>query len=228
MKCSKCGKEIANDSFFCEYCGTEIRNDNSNNLDNTKRVDIRWALLPAMFIATFAMWMRWVIYKADYQTDFLSLGILALISPTILFLISLFNWIKKIVPTSFFLIMACFLYLNCSMFIGFLDLSCKYIYKTEISWHDGHNVRRVELYDETWAFDEYDINFLRQNKREIIEALEKNGMDVTDGCYIDASECYYNSGGNQNIGELSFLLTSVLFILYLVYAIIAHKKGWKF
>ena len=25
MKCPKCGKEIANDSFFCEYCGTQIK-----------------------------------------------------------------------------------------------------------------------------------------------------------------------------------------------------------
>ena len=24
MKCSKCGKEIANDSNFCEYCGTKV------------------------------------------------------------------------------------------------------------------------------------------------------------------------------------------------------------
>jgi len=95
MKCSICGNEIANDSLFCENCGTKTRQDEQR----IKKVDIRWALLPAMLIATFAMWMRWVIYKADYQTDFLSLGILALISPTILFLISLFNWIKKIVPT---------------------------------------------------------------------------------------------------------------------------------
>ena len=25
MKCPKCGKEIANNSFFCEYCGTQIK-----------------------------------------------------------------------------------------------------------------------------------------------------------------------------------------------------------
>ena len=25
MKCSKCGKEIANDSVFCEYCGTKVK-----------------------------------------------------------------------------------------------------------------------------------------------------------------------------------------------------------
>jgi len=25
MKCPNCGKEIANDSFFCEYCGTQIK-----------------------------------------------------------------------------------------------------------------------------------------------------------------------------------------------------------
>ena len=25
MKCTNCGKEIANDSVFCEYCGTAIQ-----------------------------------------------------------------------------------------------------------------------------------------------------------------------------------------------------------
>ena len=223
MKCPICGNEIANDSLFCEYCGTPIK------IDNTKHVDIRWALLPAMLIATFAMWVRWIIYKADYQTDFVLLGLFALISPTILFLVSLFYWIKKKVPTSFFLIMTCFFYLNCSMFIGFLDLNCEYIYKTDISWHDGHNERSVELYNETMAFDESDKESLRQGRREIIDALEKNGMVVgNEDDYIYASKCYYNTGGNQDIGELSFLLTSVLFILYLIYALIAQKKGWKF
>ena len=223
MKCPKCGKEIASDSQFCEYCGTPIK------IDNTKHVDIRWALLPAMLIATFAMWVRWIIYKADYQTDFVLLGLFALISPTILFLVSLFYWIKKKVPTSFFLIMTCFLYLNCSMFMGFLDLNCEYIYKTDISWHDGHNEHHVLLYDETGVFDESDKESLKQDKREIIDALENNGMDVAgEGYYIDESKCYYNTGGNQNLGEFSFLLTSVLFILYLIYAYIAHKRAWKF
>lgn len=29
MKCPKCGKEIANDSLFCEYCGTKLSKPNS-------------------------------------------------------------------------------------------------------------------------------------------------------------------------------------------------------
>ena len=38
MKCSKCGKEIANDSNFCEYCGTKVGN-------NKKRKTIKIALI---------------------------------------------------------------------------------------------------------------------------------------------------------------------------------------
>ena len=29
MKCSNCGREIANDSVFCEFCGAQIKNLNS-------------------------------------------------------------------------------------------------------------------------------------------------------------------------------------------------------
>ena len=38
MKCSKCGKEIANDSNFCEFCGTKVGN-------NKKRKTIKIALI---------------------------------------------------------------------------------------------------------------------------------------------------------------------------------------
>ena len=109
MKCPKCGEEIANDSVFCEYCGTEIRNDNANKIDNTKRVDIRWALLSAMLIATFAMWMRWINSIVYDWNDVEFEGLLAMISPTILFLISLWNRIKHKIATSFVIIMGVFL-----------------------------------------------------------------------------------------------------------------------
>ena len=45
MKCSKCGKEIANDSKFCEFCGTQIKHS-----DNNKPVWITLAVLFALSV----------------------------------------------------------------------------------------------------------------------------------------------------------------------------------
>ena len=47
MKCPNCGREIANDSVFCEYCGATLKENASNN---EKQVNVRWALLPAMLM----------------------------------------------------------------------------------------------------------------------------------------------------------------------------------
>jgi len=37
MYCSKCGKEITDDSKFCEYCGNDITEVNINNRLNDKK-----------------------------------------------------------------------------------------------------------------------------------------------------------------------------------------------
>lgn len=42
MKCSNCGKEIAEDSLFCEFCGTKISDTNNNPTNKSK---IKWAQL---------------------------------------------------------------------------------------------------------------------------------------------------------------------------------------
>ena len=43
MKCTKCGKEILNDSFFCEYCGTKVQNV-SQSVDNDASVSFGQAV----------------------------------------------------------------------------------------------------------------------------------------------------------------------------------------
>jgi predicted nucleic acid-binding Zn ribbon protein len=43
MKCPKCGKEIANDSVFCEYCGEQIKKNN--------RVKNPWRLIAVLLMA---------------------------------------------------------------------------------------------------------------------------------------------------------------------------------
>lgn len=50
MKCPKCGKEIANDSRFCEYCGARVNSSNSN-----KPIGIMLAVSFALCILFFVI-----------------------------------------------------------------------------------------------------------------------------------------------------------------------------
>lgn len=42
MKCNNCGKEIANDSQFCEYCGAKI---NTTDDCSSKNPKVKWPQL---------------------------------------------------------------------------------------------------------------------------------------------------------------------------------------
>lgn len=226
MKCPKCGKEIANDSVFCEYCGAVIKEKCSTEV---KHVDIRWALLPAMLLATVVMGMRWAIFEANDENEFLFMGLFSMIPPIVLFFISLLFRLMNKLPTSFVLIMGAFLCLNCSMFFDMLDPSCKYTYTTRISWNNGHQVCCVGLYSEEFVYDKSASESLRQYRDELEDALEKNGMDVVeeDMCPLSFIDYRYYLP-NRFIGAYAIIYTSVLFILYILYVFIAHKKGWKF
>ncbi len=47
MKCTKCGKEIANDSRFCEYCGTKIK---TSQIKNTHWITLAVLLALCIFM----------------------------------------------------------------------------------------------------------------------------------------------------------------------------------
>jgi predicted nucleic acid-binding Zn ribbon protein len=62
MKCPKCGKEIANDSVFCEYCGEQIKKNN--------RVKNPWRLIAFLFMAVVAVGAVYVlVHQFGNDTD---------------------------------------------------------------------------------------------------------------------------------------------------------------
>lgn len=64
MKCPKCGKEIADDSLFCEFCGTKLSvwkcgsGDNSLKTDDSKVVKSFFVVLLMFFIIIFSYMVR--------------------------------------------------------------------------------------------------------------------------------------------------------------------------
>lgn len=229
MKCPKCGKEIANDSAFCEFCGAKTKRRNM-------QVDIRWALLPAMLLATLAILRTWSImnYSPVYRTNGV---VFAMIPPAMVFLITMWNGVKKKVALSFVLIIG-ILFFSCSgMFLDIVNHDGYLQYSTEIYYNDvDKNYKSVKLVtdgNETAAgvHNTSELNEaeqqLKQLRSYILNKLEQDGATNIDGDYGILGSPYYG-GGVTWVGIFLLPLTCIFLLLYFVYAFLAHKKGWTF
>lgn len=228
MICPKCGEEIANDSLFCEYCGTQIIKD------KVKRVDIRWALLPAMLITTYALFELWWLVQLD--NNFLwVIGAIPFTLSLLIFIYTLPKAFKKEVPKSFLLMMLMLLIANGTMEYGLLNPEVRYETDTDVWWTPAN---REESYKEftticqtSYSSDDPDFvrergDYFRRRTKDMIEdALRANGA-----CDIYFEDNIYKEYHASMDYVPIFILCVVLFFffIYLVYAFIAHKKGWKF
>lgn len=226
MKCSNCGKEIANDSMFCEYCGTKTRNDEQR----IKKADIRWSLLPAMIIATIAMgfasestllykWGSW-----DHSTA------LAFIIPLFLFVITCWYSIRKTVLPSFLAVMVVLFGFNCLILYDSINTRDVYRYEIYVNWKDdGNYVYGGQIGLST--MHNYYINNMDEAKGELEEMAfvlrdklqAKGKTDLGLSTMLTTKEHYTNWGVYSVL-----LISSVITLLYLIYAFIAHKRDWKF
>ena len=231
MKCSKCGKLIANDSNFCEYCGAVIKEISSTEF---KRVDIRWALLPAMLISTYAIFVMWshMNYSPSYITESAPI---AICPPVILFLVTLWYGIKKKVVFSFVLIIGAFLLSCCGMFFDIVNHPEYYEYSRSISWENGNSYRELELkingeesekgllHGDEW--NDVDRN-LKSFQESISQKLQQEG--ATNITSNDAPSAQLYAGGGTSWVETYNVILLLLMLLYLIYAFIAYKKNLKF
>lgn len=79
MKCSKCGKDIANDSNFCEYCGSPIRKLPNNKIKWVSLVVILlllgvsleyWSVgIPYPLFVILLLLVGWVSYQLGKQSS---------------------------------------------------------------------------------------------------------------------------------------------------------------
>lgn len=224
MICSKCGNEIANDSVFCEYCGTQIIKD------NVKKVDIRWCLLLAMIIATIAMgfaaestWLyKWGLW--DHSTA------LAFIIPLCLFVITYWYSIRKTVLPSFLAVMVVLFVFNCLILYDSINTRDVYRYEIIVNWSDdGNYVYGGQIGLST--MQNYYIKNMDEAKEELEEMAfvlrdklqAKGKTDLGLSTMLTTKEHYTNWGADSVL-----LISSVITLLYLIYAFIAHKRDWNF
>lgn len=230
MICLKCGKEIANDSVFCEYCGTK-----TNEEQRINKVDIRWCLLPAMIIATIAMGFAaesWDIVRfkgVDHNVEPF------FIIPMSLFVISCWLSIKKNVPLSFGIIIMIIFGINCKILYDSINTRDYYNYVVYISWSNDNDV-----YDGGYGYvqlctnNNYQIENEEKAKKDLLSCAKAIEEKIKgEGKKID----YYVNEGSIRTEERhysgwkgyeAFFYTLLLFLVYLIYSIFAYKKRWSF
>ena len=236
MKCPNCGKEIANESQFCEFCGTIVKRD---ALLGVKLIDIRWALFASMVIATIAM------YYSLYSHRLIQFGLwdhttlYALLIPICLFLITCWLGIKKKVRMSFILAMGLFLSANGMMFYASVNTNHCYRYEVQIDWDDE------EVYDYCGSVYlstpyNYSIRDEKRAKEELIqmqlalmESMSKDGKKIHPQNHAIINGEMHN--GVVVIGKYYPFLSGwaiwipiFTFIIYIIYSFIATKKNWMF
>lgn len=229
MKCPKCGEEIANDSVFCEYCGSQIKKE------NVKRVDIRWALLPAMLITTYALFeVWWVVQLQDYKLLW-AIGTIPFALSMLIFIYTLQKAFKKEVAKSFLLMVFMLAIANGTMEYGLLNPAVKCETDTEAWWTPAN---REESYREQtticstsdfWGDPDFvkerNDYFRRRTKEMIEDALRANGAN--DICFEDYIYEEYHAS-MDDVSTSILCIVSFFFFIYVIYAFIASKKGWKF
>lgn len=250
MKCPKCGNEIANDSLFCEHCGTKT----INGEQQTKRVDIRWCLLPAMIIATIAMG-----FASESSDIYLRNGqymnvIPFFVVPSSIFIASCFYGIKKLVPASFVILIVMLFGINCKILYDSVNTADVYRYEVYAECNDSnaYNTSGTSqipfsdgLYRSLCSGDafvcvstvyNYYIKNEEKVKNDLLECAEfleekfradgklrRRDYDTPER-YISKKEEHYTGWK----GYMAFFYLSIVLVVYLIYAIPAHKKGWRF
>ena len=219
MKCNHCGKEIANDSVFCEFCGT--RTINATGL--TKKIDLRWCLLPTMIVTsicmTFTLHDFTLVYHGWGETSYYPLAL-----AIVLFIVSVIFGFRKELSISFIILMGLYLTSNCCMMYAARHTTCHHHdYCVWIEWYDKTSQKTNTCRLEDEIYNEED---LVARQEYIYDALKNYGAkNLTKSETLGECNCFYSPG----FGEIEglYLRWSSLF-LYLVYALIARKKNWRF
>lgn len=225
MKCPNCGKEIANDSQFCEYCGAQLK--------NAGKVDVRWALLPVAIMSAFAVWLLYECGSEDlYVVDYF---LLTLIPFIIIFAVTLWLVIKKKVPISFFILIT-IVFISCTgMIYERVNAPSKIVlYNTIYADSDSRNCR-IDLLEyvntnERGSYNTDDIDEAERSvsvvSKDVCSSLTREGKKNVHTAYFTPMRDHKYDKHNQY--DDMFLIAVIAVVLYIVYSIIAYKKQWKF
>ena len=198
----------------------------------------------AMATATLAMYFACDSYLLinGGRFDFTTLVVFIVI--VLLFSGTCWARIKRKIPSSFLIAMLILLIANSIMFYGSINTKNNVRYYTEVTWEDKDNIYeyggQVNLVL-PWSYyieneDKAKAELLNM-REELVKSLHNEGKNV----YGLPTTVYAN--GDISVQEFfreeryypsseliwsSIVMVIATIALYIVYSIIAYKKGWKF
>ena len=143
MKCPNCGKEIANDSQFCEFCGVKINLASTGDVKREGVVHVRWLLLIMTLLLCFLNmsffygWFMKDVYDEYSYFDSSTLWVVPILS-FVIFLVSFIITLKKKLKVVYALLLFLIFGINLAIPITAESLRYRDInYKVSISLYEN-------------------------------------------------------------------------------------------
>lgn len=229
MKCPKCGKEIANDSKFCEYCGEKLESKIAQKSDQ----NFRSFLLVVTLLISVSNILFFKIYSYDSAArahDFVDCGFWFLV-PVLIFIIAVICvvlYVKKKISGIFTALICVIFCLNVAIILKsfFAKDEYKTVYVIGLSLNDSNvfvnTVGGFACYYPSKLYYESEAKVYCDRINCSIP-IQKGKFEIT-ACYKEKKDYF------QSIGHVEIFMYSMLFVefcliaLYLVYARVICKN----
>lgn len=223
MKCPNCGKEIAEESQFCEYCGKKVQPTSGEC-----GIYIGWLLIVALLFVCLINFAFMFVRNASDAWDFSTLLIILQVVVLLVGLVMAF--LKKIrLPL---IILACVQFsLGIMLCIDAMNYNTVSIGgMTYAALYKNHTATSFIIAEKSTQ-DKDRYGYLRShieaidNCKEFAQEISKPNLQYSIGDIQWYTSRTYNYWGHTYI----YAWTDIaLVLLYLIYAFIACKKGWQY
>lgn len=228
MKCPNCGKEIANDSLFCEFCGTQVAS--SKNVAQEASVHVRWLLFViTLFLCLFNVFVFYQIFMDDVFEEYSHfdtslLWIVPAIS-LILFIIGLILSVKKKL-NGIYTIM---------LFLIFGINTLVPISAEENKWSSIDYIVSISLYDYGTLVGSMDDNYFnhlddaQQFKQVFTNMVNSSYRKYSGSCaqYRERSNYRASIWYIEKITYIYWFADGLIMLIYLIIASVASIKEKK-
>ena len=228
MKCPKCGKEISNDSQFCEYCGTQL--GSAKNVAGRGTVHVRWflfvttLLLCCMNVSLFYGMFEKSIFNEYSYFDVSTLWIVPILL-LLLFIVSLILSIKKKLKAIYTILV--FLILGINTAIPVYAEDNKYStekYRVQINLYENDNCKvggRTESFYRISDAQEFVQMF-----NDIAQSSKYKKYKKSHAYYYD-ERYYVNSINTESFTIVLWFAEVLVLLLWLIIASVAGRKEKK-
>ena len=204
MKCPKCGKELADDSVFCEFCGAEIVNPNNRV---ACKVDVRVPLYASTILIALSN-LLFILFT--FYTDISFYWLLVPLLSLCIAIIGFVLYKKKRLSLLFTIFLFAMFGLNTAIYCAYSNRENITIREYSLTLH---------ISDNTHGIDTYAVVEHMRSQEEANELEQRIGACFDKSVSID----YIHTSGMRTIGGLGlgiilfFLLEFIMVVFYAFY-----------